>query len=172
MRGRLLDFATSRSGKQRITIEIDQDFSEGFDNLFGKDVNLSIKRWRNTRSLDANAYFHALASQIAECMGLSLDEVKRQLAIDHGTVGTYIQIPADADISQYYPYYQLIREDVNAKGNQIRVYALYKHTSDMDSKEFSRLLDGTIEDAKALGIDTDTPAQKAILKGDKNEIHA
>lgn len=164
MRGRLIDFAVSRSGKQRITIEIDQDFSEGFDNLSGADVNLQIKKWRNTRSLDANAYFHALASQIAECLGQTLDEVKRTLAVDYGTIGTYVQIPAEADIEKIYPYFRMIREETNAKGNRIAVYALYKHTSDMDTKEFHRLLDGTITEAKALGIDTDTPAQKAVFE--------
>lgn len=166
MRGRLIDLATGRSGKQRITIEVDIDFSEGFDNLSKSDVNLTIKKWRNLRSLDSNAYFHALASQIAEALGQTLEEVKRKLAVDYGTVGTYVQIPAEADISKFYPYFQLVKESTNEKGNLILTYALYKHTSDMEVDEFSRLLDGTITEAKALGIDTDTPAQKAILKGD------
>lgn len=164
MRGRLIDFAVSRSGRQRITIEIEQDFSEGFDKLSGADVNLTIKKWRDTRSLDANAYFHALANQIAECLGQTVDEVKRTLAVDYGTIGTFVMIPAEAEIEKFYPYYRQIREETNAKGNRIAVYALYKHTSDMDSKEFSRLLEGTITEAKALGIDTDTPKQKAILE--------
>lgn len=164
MRGRLIDFSTSRNGKQRILIEIDQDFTEGFDALHEGDVNLSIKKWRNTRSLDANAYFHALVSQIAECLGQTPEEVKRLLAVDYGVVGTYVQIPAEADISKFYPYFRMIKEETNPKGNRIAVYALYKHTSDMDSKEFSRLLEGTIIEAKALGIDTDTPAQKAVLE--------
>lgn len=164
MRGRLVDLSLSRSGKQRITIEVDQDFSNGFDALCQSDVNLSIKKWRNTRSLDANAFFHALANQIAECMGITAEEVKRDLAVSYGVVGTFCQLPHDAEIDKIYPYYRLIKEETNAKGNMIAVYALYKHTSDMDSKEFSRLLDGAITEARALGIDTDTPAQKAIYK--------
>lgn len=164
MRGRLLDFSVSRSGKQRVLIEIDQDFPEGFDALHEADVNITIKKWRNTRSLDANAYFHALVSQIAECLGQTPEEVKRLFAIDYGVVGTYIQIPAEAEIDRIYPYYRMVKEETNAKGNRLAVYALYKHTSDMDSKEFSRLLEGTIIEAKALGIDTDTPAQKAVFE--------
>lgn len=167
MRGRLIDFVTSRTGKQRITIEIDQDFSEGFDNLCGSDINVQIKKWRNTRSLDANAYFHALVTQIAECMGQTIDEVKRKLAVDYGVIGTYAMLPKDAEIEKIYPYFRAIREEVNEKGNPMVIYALYKHTSDMDSAEFSRLLNGTIEEARALGIDTDTPAQKSILGGTK-----
>ena len=165
MRGRLIDFVVSRTGKQRITIEVDQDFSEGFDNLFGSDVNLSIKKWRNTRSLDANAYFHALVTQIAECLGQTPEEVKRKLAVDYGVIGTYAMLPKDAEIERIYPYFRAVKEEVNEKGNSIVIYALYKHTSDMDSAEFSRLLNGTIEEAKQLGIDTDTPAQKAIIGG-------
>lgn len=166
MRGRLIDFAVSRNGKQRVTVEIDQDFTEGFDNLSGTDVNLQIKKWRNTRSLDANAYFHALASKIAECLGQTLEEVKRKLVIDYGVVGTYAMLPKEAEIEKIYPYFRSVKETVNEKGRTTVIYALYKHTSDMDSKEFTRLLDGTITEAKALGLDTDTPAQKALLKGE------
>ena len=165
MKGRLIDFVVSRTGKQRITIEVDQDFSEGFDNLFGSDINLTIKKWRNTRSLDANAYFHALVTQIAECLGQTPEEVKRKLAVDYGVIGTYAMLPKDAEIEKIYPYFRAVKEEVNEKGNSIVIYALYKHTSDMDSAEFSRLLNGTIEEAKHLGIDTDTPAQKAIIGG-------
>ena len=165
MKGRLIDFVVSRTGKQRITIEVDQDFSEGFDNLFGSDINLTIKKWRNTRSLDANAYFHALVTQIAECLGQTPEEVKRKLAVDYGVIGTYAMLPKDAEIEKIYPYFRAVKEEVNEKGNSIVIYALYKHTSDMDSAEFSRLLNGTIEEAKQLGIDTDTPAQKAIIGG-------
>lgn len=168
MRGRLLDFVTARNGKQRITVEIDQDFSEGFDNLCGADVNLQIKKWRNTRSLDANAYLHALLSQIAECLGQTLDEVKRKLVVDYGVVGTYAMLPKEAEIERFYPYFRAVKETTNEKGKTNVIYALYKHTSDMDSAEFSRLLNGVIEEAKAFGIDTDTPAQKAILKGENN----
>jgi hypothetical protein len=165
MRGRLLDFSITRDGRQRLFLELDADFSEGFDKLHGADVNIAIKKWKPVRSLDANAFFHALVNQIAECLGESAEAIKADLAVDYGVVGTYAKLPAEADIDLFYPYNKLIKE-TEENGRRYKVYALYKRTHDLTTEEFSRLLDGTISEAKLLGIDTDTPAQKAILKGD------
>ena len=65
MKGRLIDFSIGWNRKQRITIEIDSDFREGFDALKGADIEISVKKWRRKRSNDANAYFHVLVTAIA-----------------------------------------------------------------------------------------------------------
>ena len=39
-----------------------------------------------------------------------------------------------------------------------------RRTRDLDSKEMARLIDGAINEAQALGIDTDTPEQIARYK--------
>lgn len=69
MKGRLIDFSTGYNRKQRVTIELDSDFREGFDALREVDVEVSIKKWRAKRSKDANAYFHLLLNQIAQVTG-------------------------------------------------------------------------------------------------------
>ena len=86
MKGRLIDFAMGWNRKQRITIEIDTDFREGFDALKGADIEVSIKKWRKKRSNDANAYFHVLVTAIAEARGISNDEVKQMLVVDYGSL--------------------------------------------------------------------------------------
>ena len=45
-----------------------------------------------------------------------------------------------------------------------KCYLVYKQTHLMDSKEMARLIDGAIEVAKELGIETDTPEQLARYK--------
>ena len=44
-------------------------------------------------------------------------------------------------------------------GKTYRTWVLLKGSHDMDTKAFSRLLDGLIEECKAQGIDTMTPDQ-------------
>ena len=39
---------------------------------------------------------------------------------------------------------------------------LYKRTSELDTKEFSKLLDGAVSEARELGIEVETP--EAIAK--------
>lgn len=167
MRGRLIDFAFGYNHKPRVTIELDSDFRNGFDALKDFDVEVSIKKWRARRSKDANAYFHVLVNQIAMACGLTDEEVKQQLVKDHGVFkkdddGNYIGLkqPPSVDIDQIYPYavfYKQIEENSKLKN----CYLIRKRTSEMDSSEMAHLIDKTIQEARELGIDTDTPDMKA-----------
>lgn len=166
MRGRLIDFSFGYNRKQRITIELDSDFREGFDALKGADVEVGIKKWRARRSKDANAYFHLLVNEIAIARGLRDDEVKRMLVVEYGTLardedGRVIgfKLPVSVNVDDIYPYTKCYKQ-VEESGKMFNCYLVYKRSSEMDSKEMSRLIDGTVTEAKELGIDTDTPEQR------------
>ena len=167
MKGRLLDFSFSLNHKQRITIELDSDFREGFDALKGAELEIKIKKWRRKRSLDANAYFHVLVNEIAMAKGLSDDEVKRDLVVDYGTVArdddgmvVGFKLPASVSVDDIYPYTKLYKR-AEENGRLFNCYLVYKRSSWMDTKEMSHLIDGAVAEARELGIDTDTPEQKA-----------
>lgn len=167
MKGRLIDFAFGYNRKQRITIELDSDFREGFDALKDVDVEVSVKKWRAKRSKDANAYFHLLVNQIALARGLSDDEVKQKLVVDYGSLardddGKIIgfKLPPSVPVENIYPYTRLYKQE-EENGKLYNCYLVYKRSSWMDSKEMAHLIDGAIYEAKNLGIDTDTPEEKA-----------
>jgi hypothetical protein len=110
-----------------------------------------------------------LVNAIAEVRGISDEEVKRQLVVDYGTLardddGKIIgfKLPTSVDVSFIYPYTKLY-QTIEENGKSFDCYLVYKHSSDMDSKEMTRLIDGAIEEAKELGIDTDTPEERARL---------
>ena len=177
MRGRLIDFSTGYNGKQRITIEIDSDFRQGFATLKEADVELTIKKWRARRSRDANAYFHVLVNAIAEATGQSDEAIKRHLVVEYGAIARDddgkimgFKFPPSVDINRIYPYTRLY-EQREENGKTVNCYLIYKRSSWMDTKEMARLIDGTIQEARELGIDTDTPDEKEkwnSLKGDAN----
>lgn len=167
MRGRLIDLTVGLNGKQRVTIELDTNFRDGYEKLAGIDVSLSVKKWRNPRSKDANAYFHLLVNEIADARGMTDDEVKRLLVVDYGTYardgdGQIIgfKLPLSVDPDSIYPYTRLYKQ-VTENGKSFNCYLVYKRSSEMDTKEMSRLIDGAVYEAQKLGIDTDTPEQKA-----------
>lgn len=175
MKGRLIDLAFGLNRKQRITIEVDRDFREAFDRLKDGDIRVEIVKFRNPRSKDANAYFHILVNKIAEVKNLGDDEVKKLLVLEYGALakdndGTTVgfKLPASVDISTIYPYAKVfdVREE---NGKMFNCYLVYKHTSDLDSKEMARLIDGAIYVAKDLGIETDTPEQIARYKEEWNK---
>lgn len=170
MRGRLIDLSFGRNRRQRITVEIDQDFRESFDRLKDADLDIEIKKHREKRSKSANAYFHVLVNKIAAETGEGDDQAKTRLVLEYGALaknanGTTMgfMLPAEADVSSLYKYVKWFdQRDVN--GVQFNCYLVYKETHTMDTKEMARLIDGAIEEAKELGIDTDTPEQIARFK--------
>ncbi len=170
MRGRLIDLSIGLNRRQRITIEIDRDFREDFDKLKDTDLDVEIKKHREKRSKSANAYFHVLVSKIAAERGGSEQSVKESLVLEYGALarngdGTTVgfKLPASVDVSTIYPYAKVF--DTRTEGGvEFNCYLVYKQTHDMDTKEMARLIDGAIEAAKELGIETDTPEQLARYK--------
>ena len=174
MRGKLRDLTFGPNGEQHITVTVTGDFRGDFDKLKDSDVRVEIKKWREPRSKDANAYFHVLVNKIAEAQGLGDDEVKRSLVVEYGTLARDedgflygAMLPAGADIDQFYPYTRLYKTK-EIDGREYECYLFYKRTHTLDSKEMARLIDGAIYVARELGIDTDTPEQIARYKEEWN----
>ena len=163
MRGKLRDLTINRDGSQNITVTVSADFRERFDQLVGKDLDVEIKVHREKRSKSANAYFHVLVNKIAGETGEADDAVKNRLVTSYGVVAkdedgltVGFKLPATVDVSKIYPYTRLFDRRTEG-GKDFNCYLVLKHTSDMDTKEMARLIDGAIEEARELGIETDTP---------------
>lgn len=122
-------------------------------------LHVTIEKFREKRSLDANAYFHKLCSLIAKEMTLSQLEVKNQMISDYGYI--------DEDIGCI-----IMRNDIDWRkndrlhlsptaatrvlddGNLYRVYHVMRGSHTYNTKEMSVLIDGTVQEAKQLGIET------------------
>lgn len=170
MKARLIEHIVLNSGLQRLTIETDEDFRQQYDGLKEHDVRVEIKRYRIPRSLDANAYFHVLVNKIAAITASSDDDVKRDLVIKYGAIArdddggiVAAKLPASVDITFFYPYARCYKTE-DADGKAFNCYIFYKRTRDLDTAEMSHLIDGTVSEAKELGIETLTPDQIAALE--------
>lgn len=170
MRGRLVDLTIGLNRKQRITVEVDRDYREDYERLKDAELDIEIKKHREKRSKSANAYFHVLVNKIAAERGgqrRGYQSLPRRGVRGAGqgrrrlTVG--FKLPASVDVSTIYPYVKCFDTRVE-NGKMFKCYLVYKQTHLMDSKEMARLIDGAIEVAKELGIETDTPEQLARYK--------
>ena len=159
-----IDFQDSKTIIQAKVIE--GDFLKVFEKLQDKLCAIEIKEWHDKRSLNANAMFHVLVSQIAKAheQPLSFDRCKNILIGRYGVPeeidGVPVTIKTNVD-----PEKMLERADIHCKllkgGNENTFfYWIMKHTAVYSTAEFAKLLDGTIEDAKAMGINTVTEAEK------------
>ena len=170
--GRLIDMSMGMNRRPRITLELDGNPLSRLDPLKDVLLDIEIRKHREKRSLSANAYFHVLVNKIAAETGESDEAVKVRLVLDYGVVdkdgeGKLVgfKLPQAVDPTKYWPYTKYI-ETREENGKLFNCYLFYKHTSDMDSKEMARLIDGAISEARELGIETDTPEQLARFKED------
>lgn len=139
--------------------------------LTKKPFRCEITQYKEKRSLDANAYFHLLVGKIAEKLNAGNEETKVRLNLEYGTPalnddGTLlvVKVPLGTDITRFYPYPKFYRDKKEASGKISNYYLFYKPTHELDTKEMSRLIDGTVNEAKELGIETRTPEEIAKMK--------
>lgn len=101
---------------------------------------------------------------MSKALRVTADEVKHRLVCDYGSDGVYVRLPATANIDSFgVKYYRLIGENTGTQ-KRCNDYLVYKPTHEMDKAEMARLIDGTVEEAKQLGIETRTPDELAELK--------
>lgn len=163
MIGKLKDLTRSRDGSWVITISTPEDFSERFDELAEKDVNIEIRQFRKRRSLDANAYAWVLIDQIAERTGIKKAEVYRNAIREIGGVSTIVCVQ-DKAVEMLRENWQRNglgwqSETMPSKVDGCTCVILYYGSSAYDSKQMAQLIDSLIQDAEALGIATLTESQ-------------
>lgn len=168
MKGRLLDLAFGRDGKQRVTVELDEDFRESWDALHDGEVAVEIKKYRKRRSLDANAYAWVLIDRLAEKLHMTKIDVYRELIRNIGGVSqtVCVQDKAVQDLISGWSHNGLgwFAETMPSKLSGCTNVILYYGSSSYDSAQMSALLDLLIDDCKAQGIETTTPEELAKYK--------
>ena len=110
------------------------------------------------RSLSANAYAWALINKIADALRKSKEEVYLQMLKDYGQ-SEFVSVLSSIDVKGYFKYYEEYGKG-HVEGREFTHYKVYKGSSEFDSKEMSVLIDGIIQEARQLGIETITPAEK------------
>lgn len=122
------------------------------------------------RSLNANSYYWVLVDQIAEKMCLPRDEVHRQMLTDYGTweknedgSNKWVIFPKNEPLPSEGYFYDT-GADVSVKGANTgeemgHAYIVIKGSHEYSPQEMKRLLDGTIQEARQLDIETRTPQE-------------
>jgi len=148
------------TGKLNITFEIDTK-PELNELAKIEKLEISASKYRNKRSLDANAYFHLLVGKMAPLLDLSFAHCKNLLLARYGQP----ELLPDGNIMYYKTNapeeYMFELETIHSfpvryeKGATF--YRIMRGSHTFDTKEMSVLINGTVDEAKALGIDTETP---------------
>lgn len=141
----------------------DLEYLQGCDAL-----DITAVRHREKRSLNANAYFHLLAGKIAEANGTSLTHEKNAFIREYGQYEYIDGMIPTITVKAEYEDRMLDLESVHVKtverpGDVVKM-AFMRGSHTYNTAEMSRLIDGTVEAAKELGIETLTPEQLERMK--------
>lgn len=158
------------SGKAVLEFEIDN--KEHAINCYeelrsAEKLTIKVSKYKEKRSLDSNGYFWKLADKLANKLNKSKEEIYRECIRDIGGVSDIVCIQEKA--------VKKLCDSWSAKGIGWQTetmpskiegcvnVVLYYGSSTYNSIQMNRLIENIIQECKAQGIDTITPAEQAKM---------
>lgn len=168
MKARLHDLTLARDGGYLLTIATRENVGILYDELHEVDVDVTVKKHREKRSLNANAYSWVLLDKLAESTGTPKSEIYRREVRDVGgnTETVCVREKAVQKLCDSWNKNGIgwQTEVMDSKIEGCKNVVLYYGSSTFDTKQMARLIDNIVQDCKALGIETLTPQQLDALK--------
>ncbi len=166
-----IDFKTR---KPKISLLLNIDELDAIEQLKNEDkLNVEIKKYRNKRSLDANAYCWVLCDKIAkelskDGIATTKEKVYQDAILQIGTFEPMIvEEKAFENFKRIWEKQGLgfLIQEVCRKDKCVKVHCYYG-SSTYDSKEMSLLIELIVGLAKSLGIETKTQEElNSLLEG-------
>ena len=126
-----------------------------------KAGNYEIERKKKKRSLNANALCWKLCSEMADVLRTDKESIYVDMLKSYGQSEVWAGSP-DAKPDEHFKYYDFFGKGV-IKGKEMCFYTVYRGSSEYDTREMSILIDGIIEEAKALDIEVISEREKSLL---------
>ena len=159
VKGRIKDVSRGMDGKHRLTLELDEFHPEW--SLDG-DLRVSLKKWRETRSGNANRLFWDCVGKIATAARTDSWSVYLEMLKRYGQFEV-VAIPPDS-LEAFKKVWREVEDlgVITIKGQQVRRVRCFYGSHTYDTEEFAALLDGTISEMKQMGLPT--PAEEEVQR--------
>ncbi len=156
-----------------VMLEVDKDIPYEIWSIV--DINIDIHRKK--RSRDANAYFHVLVDELRQVLNISFTACKNHLITSYGQI-EYIGDDTAVIKTNVPPEQMREQESLHCKPiavedaeDGVYWYRIYRGSHTYNTKEMSILLEGTVSECQAQGIETMTPDEIARLKAYEKYSH-
>lgn len=167
--------------KMLLTFEVDsveQNYIEEIRQY--EKASIKVTKFRQKRSLDANAYYWQLITKLAEALKISKSRTHNIVLRKYGQReyidGSIVTVPLpdtenaenkalEADTYHLKPTSQV---RTGNDGIVYRTYVMLRGSSEYNTKEMSELIDGLVSECKELGIETATPDELERMKREWN----
>lgn len=159
MIGSIKDLTRNMDGSYNLTITVKDDCRPLVDQLKDTAIDVEIKKHRNKRSLDANAFCWALCSDIGKALKPPVPKEEIYRNAIRG-LGKHDLLLARADTVEAFSsswskngtgWFVEIAGQSKLEPEYVWIYA-YSGTSSYDSKEMAILIDGLVDDAEQMGL--------------------
>lgn len=131
-------------------------------------IDIQIDKHRQRRSLDANAYCWVLLDKLAAVLRKPKTEIYRELIREvGGNCETYCGLEKAVDkLVQLWEKNGIgwCADVTDSKLEGCKNVVLYQGSSTYDTRQMSRLIDLVVQECRAQGIETATPAELDRLK--------
>lgn len=152
------------SDKVLLTVMLDRVSVEELQKLSSEEqYQITIEKPKTKRSLSANAYFHVLVGEIAEALTISKAYAKNQMICKYGQPELLQDEPLIYKSNAPWEYmreqefiHSIPVKYTEENGKTVTFYKIYRGSSTYNKEEMRLLIDGTVADAKELGIDTES----------------
>lgn len=130
-------------------------------------IFVEMKRYKQKRSLDANAYYWALIGKIAAATGDSKNHLHNIMLDRYGELDTMPDgslipfcIRDDIDYLEFpYPHLKPTQKTLSKGDKLYRWFFQIKGSSEYNTAEMSHLIDGIVSECKEMGIETIPPEE-------------
>lgn len=154
----------------KFKLELLVNVVETIEQFIDKKVEITIKKYNEKRSLNANNYFWTLLQEICDSENLDpIEEYKRrvkqlgifrQFTIESNNINTFIKMWEHQGIA----WFVEIIDTTYINNIEHNIINAYYGSSSYSTKQMSRLVDDIVEDCKAIGIETKTDEEIKSLK--------
>ena len=169
MKGRITALLADENADLMVTVKIDKQdrktLRETVARLREGDVEISLKIYIEKRTLSANAYFWVLCGKVAEALGVDKDEVYQAHIMRQG-IYKVVEINNDAADTFIHAWgmngtgWLCEKTNIGAERTTLRAYY---GSSVYNKKQMARLIDGLVQDAQNIGVETKTPEEIAKM---------
>lgn len=152
------------------------DDYEELERLQRGDIRVELKAWRDRRSLDANRYFYVLVEKLADALKVSKPYIHNLMLRKYGQLQridgkpVWVILPETEEVAKKVDEDETLHVRATAEikqgkdGKMYRTYLLLKGSHELNTQEFSILLDGIISECNEQKIPTATPSEIEMMK--------
>lgn len=165
-------FAFSLGGQAEITFTAPKSVVKAFEGLGDKPLTVTVKEFRQKRSLSQNSYLWVLLDKLAEKVNRSKEDIYKIFIRDYGV---FEILPVRNDAAERFIKLWEARglgwvcEDLGeSKLNGYTKLIAYYGSSTYNTQEMTRLIDAVVQECRELGIQAMPLSDIMLLQNDND----